>query len=205
MLIYPLTTTSDSSTVTASAAAIGGGAGATALLVGQTYLYVSNTNSWIRQGSCKLVTCVTKANFADTDFFTITVAGIAVVYEFDKAGDGVTTGRVQVNISSDSTAAQCAARLRTAILANQTTLEVTDNTDGTLTVAAPDLIMTITENVANAGFTVASAVMTVAKADGSMYVPLNYPVLLNGDSGPQVGCLRDSADGTATCTRVKKY
>jgi hypothetical protein len=72
--------------------------------------------------------------------------------------DGVTHGRKQVNVSSDTTAADVAARLRTAILAVFGSLTVTDNADGTLTVAHNWLgtggNVAMTENVANAGFLV---------------------------------------------------
>jgi hypothetical protein len=97
-----------------------------------------------------------------------------------------------------------AARLRTAILANQATLEVTDNTDGTLTVVGPDVIVTITESVANAGFLVAAAVVTTTAADGCMFVPAGVSVAISGDQGPQVGVLRDSVDGRASLTRVSR-
>lgn len=72
--------------------------------------------------------------------------------------DGVMHGRKQVNVSSDSTAAQVAARLRTAILAVMPSLTVTDNSDGTLSLTHNWLgtggNVTMTENVANAGFLV---------------------------------------------------
>jgi len=199
MLLVPLSTTSDSSTVTATAAGLGG-----ALVRGLLYLFTSSTNCWIRQGTGKLITCVTKANLVDTDFITIVHPSVTKIYEFDTAGNGVTAGRVQVNVSADTTAANVAARLRTAILANQATLEVTDNTDGTLTVVGPDVVVTITENVANAGFLVAAAVVTTTAADGSMYVPAGTSVALTGDRGPQVGVLRDTADGKASLTQVSR-
>jgi hypothetical protein len=197
MTLFPLTTTSDSSTVIVTASPMGG-----ALLLKQVYLFLSSTNCWIRQGTAKLVTCVTKANLVDGDFLTIALSTGTKTYEFDVAGNGVAVGNVQVNVSSDTTAAQVAARLRTAILANQT-LEVTDNTDGTLTVVSPDLVMTITEQVANAGFTIAATTMTVATADGSMFVPASIPITINGDQGPQLGVIRDAADGKASLTRCK--
>ncbi len=106
-----------------------------------------------------LVTCVAKASMADTDYVTI-ADGLSApkLYEFDTAGDGVTAGRVQVNISADTTAATVAARLRTAILANQPVFTVTDNADGTLSIAhkisGTFANVDITENVANAGFLV---------------------------------------------------
>jgi hypothetical protein len=109
--------------------------------------------------STGVITCTTKANYADTDYMTIG-DGIAPakLYEFDTAGDGVTAGRVQVNISSDTTAATVAARLKTAIEANQPALTVVDNLDGTLTVThklgGAIGNATMSENVANAAHTV---------------------------------------------------
>jgi hypothetical protein len=196
MQFVALTTTSDSSTVTATAAGLGG-----ALFVRQLYLFTASTNCWIRQGTSKLLTCVAKASLADTDFITVALPTGTKVYEFDVAGNGVTAGRVQVNVSTDTTAATVAARLRTALLANQATLEVTDNTDGTLTIVAPDAVMVLTETVANAGFTVAVAVVPTTAADGSMYVPAGFAVAVSGDQGPQLGVLRDAADGKASLTR----
>lgn len=106
-----------------------------------------------------LITCVTNANMADTDFVTIsTGVGKPTVYEYDKSANGVTAGRVSWTAGA-STAADVAATLRTAILANQSELSVTDNTDGTLTLAhrwpGAGGNNTITETVANAGFLVA--------------------------------------------------
>ncbi len=196
-MLIPLTATSDSSTVTATVAPLGG-----ALIQKLNYLFVSSTNCWIRQGTAKLVTCVVKASLADGDFLTIALSSGTKTYEFDVAANGVATGNVQVNVSTDTTAAQVAARLRTAILANQS-IEVTDNSDGTLTVVAPDLVMTVTESVANAGFTVGAATMTATAADGSMLVPATTTVTLNGDQGPQVGVIRDTADGKCSITRCK--
>ncbi len=75
------------------------------------------------------------------------------------AADGTMHGRKQVNVSSDTTAAHVAARLRTAILAVMPALSVTDNSDGTLTLAhlwpGAGGNVTITENVTHASFTVA--------------------------------------------------
>ncbi len=200
MIFFPVTSTSDYTTVTATVAGVGG-----SMTTNEAYLFASSTNCFIKQGSCKLVTFVSKANHADTDYFTITLSGTAVIYEMDTAGNGVTSGRVQVNISTDTTAANVAARARTAILANQPTLEVTDNTDGTLTICAPNKVMTITENVANAGFLVANAAVTASAADGSMYVPANYTVVVDGGLGPQLGVIRDTADGKASLVRAKSY
>ncbi len=106
-----------------------------------------------------LITCVTNANMADSDYITIGDGiGRAVLYEYDKSADGVTSGRVTWAAGSSS-AADVAATLKTAINANQPSLVVTDNTDGTLTIThgwfGSQGNVTITENVANAGFLVA--------------------------------------------------
>ncbi len=79
-----------------------------------------------------------KANLVDTE--TITIGdGInaAKVYEIDTVPDGVTAGRVVVDVSGATTAADVAAIMRTAILANQPALSVSDNY-GDLAVTAVD-------------------------------------------------------------------
>ena len=190
---------SDYTAVGAAVAALG-----SSMVSGSVHLFVSTTNCWIKQGTTKLVTCVSQANTLDTDYITIAIDdGLTKVYEFDKAGDGVTSGRIQVNISTDTTAATVAARLRTAILANQATLTVTDNADGTLTITAPNKIMTITETVSNAGFLVANAAVPAAAAAGSMYVPANFYIALDGKLGAQLGVIRATADGFASLTKTK--
>ena len=107
-----------------------------------------------------LITCVAKASYTAgvTDFMTIGDGLVAPVrYYFDTVGAGGGTG-TQVNISTDTTAAQVAARLRTAIGTVQPSLTVVDNTDGTLTIthkiAGAVGNVTMTENVTNAGHTV---------------------------------------------------
>lgn len=106
-----------------------------------------------------LITCTTKANYVDTDYLTLGDGfTLPREFEFDTAGNGVTAGRVQVNISTDTTAAQVAARLRTAILATFAGLDVVDNGDGTLTLSnrwpGSGGNVAMSENVANAGHTV---------------------------------------------------
>ncbi len=199
MIFMPIVHLSDSATITATAANLG-----TMVLNGR-YMFVSSTNCWIKQATTRLVTCVTKANFADTDYMAITFNGSTVTYEFDKTGNGVTAGRVQVNISPDTTAAECAARLRTAILANQSTLIVTDNSDGTLTITANAAYMTITETVANAGFLVAAFAPPATAADACMYVPANVILTIDGSYGPQLGVIRDTANGSASLTPAKVF
>lgn len=102
------------------------------------------------------IQCIAKAAMADTDYMTISDGVTTKLYEFDTVGNGVTAGRVQVNISSDTSPADVAARLRTAILAAQPLLNVVNGGGGVLTVtrevrATSDI--TMTENVAGGGFT----------------------------------------------------
>lgn len=105
------------------------------------------------------IQCLAVASMADSDYMTIGDGlNPAVLYEFDVTGNGVTAGRVQVNISAATTAADVAALLRTAILANQPELAVVNAGSGLLNLTAnqPGAFanVTITENVANAGFLV---------------------------------------------------
>lgn len=114
-------------------------------------------------GAQGLITCVAKVSMADTDFIQIG-DGINPIkrYDFDTVGDGDGDGGVVVNISGASSAIDVAAILRTAILANQPAISVTDNGNGTLTLAhnwpGTGGNVAIAESVANAGFTVAGMV-----------------------------------------------
>lgn len=172
-------------------------AGASALLDKTEYRAVVITSAcWLRQGTAKLVTCATKANLVDTDFITITTPAGSKTYEFDTAGNGVTAGRVQVNVSTDTTAATVAARLRTAILANQTELRVVDPTDGTLQIDLPESRdLTVTESVAHVSFTIGAGIMQASAATGSTYFAAGAEVSLDGRRGAQVGVIRDAVDG----------
>lgn len=106
-----------------------------------------------------LITCVTNALMADSDYITIGDGLTAPkLYEYDKTANGVTGGRVSWAAGA-GTAAQTAATLKTAIEATQPALAVTDNLDGTLSLAhkfpGAGGNVTITENVSDAGFLVA--------------------------------------------------
>jgi hypothetical protein len=58
----------------------------------------------------------TKANHGNADTITIDdKINPAITFELDKLGDGVVVGNIAVDISTDTTAAQVAARLKTAI------------------------------------------------------------------------------------------
>lgn len=112
-----------------------------------------------RAASSGTITCVAKASLADGDYLTIGDGIVAPkLYEFDVAGDGVTAGRVAVNVLVDTTATQVATTLANAINQNHPTLNAVQNGDGTITVthkwpgAAGNV--TMTENVTNAGFLV---------------------------------------------------
>lgn len=202
-MTFPILITSTSKEVAYSTTAVDLAAtmGTTGVPGAEVWAFAATTAAWVKQGTCKLVTCPAKASLVDTDFFTVTVDGAAVIYEFDTSGNGATTGRIAVNVSTDTTAAQVAARLRTALLANQATLAVTDNTDGTLTIFLAGALMAITENVANAGFTIASASPTASIGNGSAFIPASTPALFDGTQGPQLGVIRDAADGKASLTK----
>lgn len=77
-------------------------------------------------------TADTNANMADGDIVTLNTGISIKTYEYDKSANGVTAGRV--SWTAGTTALSVAQNLRTAILANQPELSVTDNGDGTLTI-----------------------------------------------------------------------
>lgn len=122
----------------------------------------SGNTGWVPAGGVVAggtITCTTKANYADTDYMTIGDGiQIAKLYEFDTAGDGVTAGRIQVNISGATSASDVAVILKAAIDANQPSITVAEAT-GVLTlthkIAGTFANVTITENVTNAAHTVA--------------------------------------------------
>lgn len=109
--------------------------------------------------------CETNANMTDGDYITIGDGSLnpALLFEYDKAADGVTGGRVSVTAGA-GTAVQTATEFVTAINASQ--LAVTASNVGgtsatvTLTHDIPGTIgnaATLTENVSAAGFTVSGA------------------------------------------------
>ena len=105
------------------------------------------------------INCVAKNLMADTDYITLNDGLKSVVFEFDTAGDGVTAGRVQVNISGAINATDVAVILVTAI--NASDLDVTaSNASGVVTVThnlpGADGNATNSENVAEGTFTLTS-------------------------------------------------
>jgi hypothetical protein len=103
-------------------------------------------------------TCVAKSNLADADYITIG-DGISLpkLYEFDPTGNGVTAGRIRVNVSNDTTASEVCARLQEAISSNQPILMLV-NMSGILMItnklAGTFANISIGKNVANPGFLV---------------------------------------------------
>jgi hypothetical protein len=163
---------------------------------------------WIKQGTAQKITCVVKASLVDTDTITIAQLGkSSIVFEFDTAGNGVTfnSGRVQVNVSTDTTAAQVAARLRTAILAQLPALTVTDNGDGTLDVSIVGDRFSITEQVVNAGFTITTGtVLAASAATGSLPCQAGVSRIVDGKYGATVSIIQNGTDtGKASLTRLR--
>lgn len=200
MILSPDCTTSIEKDVTATAAAF-----SATMAVRDIWVFVSSTNCWIKQASpTGTITCLAKASLADTDFMAINDGTTTVTYEFDTAGDGVTGGRVQVNVSTDTTAAQVAARLKTAINANQSYITVVDNLNGTLSLSSTSKSIILTETVANAGFLVVYGPIASA-ASGSMFVPANVLLPISGYAGSNVSVIRDTADGKSSLTRALTF
>jgi hypothetical protein len=200
MILSPDCTTSIKASVTATAAAF-----SSSMAARDIWLFMSTTNCWIKQANPSgTITCVAKASMADTDIMTINDGTTTVTYEFDTAGNGVTGGRVQVNISGATTAAQVAAILKTAINANQSYITVTDNLDGTLSLSATTKSIIMTETVANVGFLVSYGPIASA-ATGSMFVPAGVVMPISGYAGSNLSVIRDAADGSASLTRALTY
>ena len=102
------------------------------------------------------ITFATAANTVDTDYYTVD----GVLYELDKSGDGVTAGRVQVDMSAATTAADVAAIAVPIMAARQPYLTFVDNADGTVDITnkipGANGNITLSDNVAHASFVVAS-------------------------------------------------
>lgn len=171
------------------------------------YVFSANTACWVRQGVSRKFTCVAKASMADTDFVTIVARTAPVEFEFDTAGDGVTAGRVQVDISSDTSAANVATRLAAAINANATLIAlgvIATAVAADVMVDLPERIatdLTLTENVANAGFLVATGIMQATAGSGSRLIGVGVELDIVGANGPQLGVIQDATGGKSCTTR----
>lgn len=178
----------------------------TAMVGGKFYEFCSSTNCYIKQGKALLVTCSTKANLVDGEQLTVTLDGVATVFEFDKTGDGVSSGAIAMDVSGVGvvTAANVAVVVAAALDAAYSDITVTDNTDGTITLNTNGHRMTATDTVAHASFTIAASTLLAATAgSGSMFVPALRVVLIDGLRGQTLSVIRASADGTATLTPVR--
>lgn len=122
------------------------------------------TGTLVKTGAAKAtgtITCVAVANLIDGETVTLDDGVNApVVFEFDVNGTGVGGSNVQVDVSLDTSAIEVAATLHAAINGVGAGLAITsvDNLDGTLTLTNDAVGTagneTITETVADAGFTV---------------------------------------------------
>ena len=121
------------------------------------------------------ITTVTVANLADTDYFTIDDgSNTANVFEYDKAGNGVTTGRVAIDVHLLSTADEVRDATIVAINRQHTLglLDITAVSGGAATVnLAHDFMgvggnVAVTENVTNGGFAVTGMSTGVTPVSG---------------------------------------
>ncbi len=117
------------------------------------------------------ITTVAVASLVDGETFTIRDKARVFTFELDVNGTGVTAGRVQVNVSTDTTADHVRDRIVTAINASE--CDVTAASGGAATVSiTSDTVgaegnLTMTEAVANGTF----AVSTTAATTGVLLPP----------------------------------
>ena len=104
------------------------------------------------------ITTVAKANLVDGETFTLIDPAATYVFEFDVNGTGVTAGRVQVNVSTDTTAADVRDRIITAI--NASGIQIRGFEAGAATVGLISTVpgtgsnTTSAETVVDAGFAI---------------------------------------------------
>lgn len=123
---------------------------------------VTTTSAVPQNRATGTIVCVAKASLVDGETVTIQDDQATYVFEFDVAGDGVSAGNIQVNVSTDTTADDVGVRLNTAI--NNSAIRITSVTDAAAGTtdrlilradkAGTGFNNTITETVAAAGFTV---------------------------------------------------
>jgi hypothetical protein len=121
------------------------------------------------------ITTVAVASLVDAEYFTLTDGrGTVKVFEFDKTGNGVTAGRVSVDVSALTTADQVRDAIVTAVNAQATGASpfgITAAANGSATVALTATVfgtagnVTATENVANGTFAISG--MSGAAVDGA--------------------------------------
>lgn len=177
------------------------------MAAGTLYDFATNVACWIKQGKAWTLTCVSKANTAAGDYFTVQDDGGGVTaFMFDVSGtDSIPTGYTRINISGATTAASVATLVKTAIDAVYATpITTTDNSDGTLTLLRLGAQLALTEHVANAGFTVAnSTALAASAASGSMLVAAGQLVKLDGKAGQTLSVIQDATGGKCTITPLR--
>lgn len=163
-----------------------------------------------------LMTVVAKANLVDGETFVLSDGtNIPQSFEFDVAGDGVTGGRVAVDVSAATTALDVAVVAAAAINATTSatfTYEAIDNLDGTITLRNTTWLASGTtlqsETVVDAGFIltnmtggadgVADGDYFTVKYDVGLTIPIEFDASPgNGTSGgriPLVFTGTDTAD-----------
>ncbi len=132
------------------------------MLVSRVSASAATSSTLILTGAASATGTIQTVTFAlmvDAETVTISDGVTSKIYEFDKTGDGVVGGHVTVNISGAVSAQDCANALISAINGSgQTLVAASSNSTGlialTNTVAGVAGNVTITETVANAGFTV---------------------------------------------------
>lgn len=124
------------------------------------------------------IQCVAVASLVDGETLVIGDGRRTVTFEFDVAGDGVTSGNTAVDVSADVTPDDVSVTLRAAINASALVMQATPDAGVNglimLTGEAMDAAnVTITETVANAGFLVTGMASGSAPSN-AMYVETTH-------------------------------
>ncbi len=170
MLIRPVTAAADELAVGAAAVKFS----TLAMIVKQFYVYCANVASWICQG------------IADTVF-----TADHTTSQFSATGHGLRTGEpVQLTAATSLPTGTSAATTYWAIVLDANTFKLATSRANAL--AGTNL--TISDN--GSGTLTAKTVATLAA--GSLYVPANTQLLLDGGDGPALSVIEDSSGGKAS-------
>lgn len=204
MKICPVTSTSDVQAVTATAAKF-----SPTMAAGQFWSFVCSVAAYISQAAAALLSVaeldldtpsaaldtIVKARAGGAGGNSITVAAAAD----SAAAEGVTIAEVgnAVTIHFED-GVSTVADVEAAIDADSTLIMVKTAGTGATVLAGADAFAA----TALAGGGALSAPIATA-ADGSMYVPANTPVLIDGAGGDSLSVIRAAGDGTASLTRMR--